>query len=96
MKPPVVVVYKSVYRKKEKFHLKVFENIHVDEVLALGKRKPLIPYKYEIVKIGVGSGFEEKWKEKYEITNIEIEESPQEKRLKIIREIVKKQKGKKG
>ena len=43
MKLPVVVVYKTTYRKKEKFHLKVFRDVYVDDVISTTKRKPLIP-----------------------------------------------------
>ena len=41
MKLPVVVVYKTTYRKKEKFHLKVFRDVYVDDVISTTKRKPL-------------------------------------------------------
>ena len=43
MKIPVVVVYKITYRKKDKYYLKVFENVYVDDIITTKKRKPLIP-----------------------------------------------------
>lgn len=63
--PNVCVVYKKT--KKSKPILQIFENIRVDDILAMGKRKPYIPYKYEILDIGVGDGFIEKYKNKYKL-----------------------------
>ena len=59
----VVVVYKK--RANSKPIIEKFENILVDEILSETKRKPLIDYKYEIIEIGVGSVFEERYKKKY-------------------------------
>lgn len=59
----VVVVYKK--RANSKPIIEKFENILVDEILSESKRKPLIDYKYEIIEIGVGSVFEERYKKKY-------------------------------
>lgn len=63
--PDVVVVYQK--RKNGKPYLQVFENIRVDDIIDSNKRKPLIPHQYEILEIGVGSGFAEKYKKKYKI-----------------------------
>ena len=54
MKIPVVVVYKITYRKKDKYYLKVFENVLVDDIITPKKRKPLVPDESTIVEIGVG------------------------------------------
>ena len=59
----VVVVYKK--RANSKPIIEKFENILVDEILSESKRKPIIDYKYEIIEIGVGSVFEERYKKKY-------------------------------
>ena len=67
MKLPIAVVYKTIYRKKEKLHLEVFHGVYVDELIDNNKRKPLIPKDAEIIEIGVGSSFEEKYKKKYKI-----------------------------
>jgi hypothetical protein len=65
--PTVVVVYKTVYRKKEKYHLEVFKNIRVDDIIDGKKRKPPIPHDVELVEIGVGASFEEKYRKKYKL-----------------------------
>ena len=62
--PPVVVVYKTSNRKNAKLKLEVFYNVRLDDILDTNKRKPIIPYESEILEIGVGGGFEEKYKEK--------------------------------
>jgi hypothetical protein len=64
---PIVVVYKTIVRKKEKYHLVVLENIRIDDVLATNKRKPYIPNEAEIIEVGVGSSFEERYKKKYKL-----------------------------
>ena len=88
MKQPVVVVYKTVYRKKETIHIKVFEGVLVDDIIEPNKRKPLVPNDAEILEIGVGISFEKRYKSKYKITNVEIEDSPQDKILKELETIV--------
>lgn len=93
MKPPISVVYKTIYRKKEKYHLVVFEDILVDEIIDSNKRKPLIPNEAEIIEIGIGSSFEEKYKKKYVIDNSVVEESPKEKILKELQKVVNEQRG---
>jgi hypothetical protein len=62
---PVVVVYKK--RKYGKVYLEVFKNTRVDDIIDGNKRKPPIPHNYEILEIGVGSDFEEKYKKKYKL-----------------------------
>ena len=63
---PVVVVHKGP-RKNSKIELEIFTNIRVDDILDTTKRKPLIPYENEILEIGVGSSFEEKYRKKYKL-----------------------------
>lgn len=88
MKQPVVVVYKTVYRKKETIHIKVFEGVLVDDIIEPNKRKPLVPNDAEILDIGVGISFEKRYKLKYKVTNVEVEDSPQNKILKELQGIV--------
>jgi hypothetical protein len=45
----------------------VLENTRVDEVLDSKRRKPIIPNDAEIIEIGVGLGFEEKYKKKFKL-----------------------------
>jgi hypothetical protein len=59
----VVVVYKK--RANSKPIIEKFENICVDDILKENKRKPLIDYKYQIIEVGIGSQFEERYKKKY-------------------------------
>lgn len=68
-KPPVVVVYK---KKRGKLHyMKVMENTEPDDVLNNRKRKPQIPHEYEIIEVGWGEYFIDKYKEEYNIKKIE-------------------------
>ena len=62
----VVVVHKGP-RKNSKILLEIFQNTRVDDIIATNKRKPLIPKENEILDIGVGNGFVEKYKKKYKI-----------------------------
>jgi len=64
--PDVVVVHKGP-RKNSKIYINIFTNIRVDDILDTTKRKPLIPYENEILEIGVGSSFEEKYRKKYKL-----------------------------
>lgn len=63
--PEVVVAIKRVYRKKDIYEVLVFENTRVDDIIDAKKRKPLIPHEYEILEIGVGLSFKEKYEKKY-------------------------------
>lgn len=62
-----MVVYKTSNRKNAKLKLEVFHDVRVDDILDTNKRKPIIPYECEILEIGVGGGFEEKYKKKYKL-----------------------------
>jgi hypothetical protein len=62
----VVVVHKGP-RKNSKVILDVFENTRVDDIISTTKRKPLIPKENEILDIGVGISFVERYKKKYKL-----------------------------
>lgn len=62
---PIVVAYQK--RKNGKVYLEVFNNVRVDDIIDGRKRKPVIPDNYEILDIGVGSDFEERYKKKYKL-----------------------------
>ena len=64
VKIPTVVVYKKPTGKK--YYLLVTES-GVDDVIDSLKKKPLIPNNYEIVDIGIGESFIEKYKKQYNI-----------------------------
>jgi len=63
---PVVVVHKGP-RKNSKVILEVFENTRVDDIINLRKLKPLIPKENEILDIGVGDSFVERYKKKHKL-----------------------------
>jgi hypothetical protein len=65
MNPLLVVIYRK--RTNGKFYLSTFNNTHVDEILNSRKKKPLLPYSYEIEAIGVGSNFVDIFKKKYNL-----------------------------
>jgi hypothetical protein len=63
-KIPTVVVYKKPSGKK--YYMLVTES-GVDEIIDSSKRKPLLPNNYEIVDMGIGESFIEKYKKQYNI-----------------------------
>jgi hypothetical protein len=63
-KIPTVVVYKKPTGKK--YYMLITES-GVDDVLDSLKKKPLIPNNYEIVDMGIGESFIEKYKKQYNI-----------------------------
>ena len=64
--PQVVVVHKKP-RKNGKVFLEVFENTRVDDIINTRKLKPLIPKENEILDIGVGISFVERYKKKHKL-----------------------------
>lgn len=63
---PIVVVHKGP-KKNSKIYIDIFTNMRVDDIIDGSKRKPPIPHPNEILEIGVGSSFEEKYRKKYKI-----------------------------
>jgi hypothetical protein len=64
--PDIVVVHKGP-RKNSRIILEVFQNTRVDDIIVTTKRKPLIPKENEILELGVGISFVEKYKKKYKL-----------------------------
>ena len=64
--PPVVVVHKGPH-KNSKIQLDIFTDMRVDDIIDGNKRKPPIPIENEILEIGVGSGFEKRYRQKYKL-----------------------------
>jgi hypothetical protein len=62
---PIVVIYKK--RKRGKAYMEVFTNLRIDDIIDAKKRKPPIPHNYEILDIGVGEAFIERYKQKYKL-----------------------------
>ena len=64
--PEIVVVHKGP-RKNSKVILQTFENTRVDDIINTRKLKPLIPKENEILDIGVGISFVERYKKKHKL-----------------------------
>lgn len=63
---PIVVVHKGP-RKNSKIQLEIFNNTRVDDIIDSKKRIPPIPHENEILEIGVGESFVDRYKKKYKI-----------------------------
>ena len=63
---PIIVVHQGP-RKNSKIQLEIFTNIRIDDIIDGNKRKPPIPHQNEILDIGVGESFVERYKKKYKI-----------------------------
>jgi hypothetical protein len=63
-KIPTVIVYKKPTGKK---HYLLITESDVDTILDNSKRKPVLPNNYEIVDMGIGESFIEKYKKQYDI-----------------------------
>jgi hypothetical protein len=64
--PTVVVVHKGP-KKNSKIQIEIFNDIGVDDIIDNNKRKPPIPHENEILEIGVGKAFVERYKQKYKL-----------------------------
>jgi hypothetical protein len=62
---PIVVAFKTSLRKNAKIKIKSFANKNLDDVLT--NPQPGIPEKAKWLDVGVGSQFEEIYKEKYKL-----------------------------
>ena len=93
MKPIIVVVYKTIYRKKEKLTLVVFNDVVVDDIIDINKRRPLVPKDSEIIEIGVGLSFEKKYRDKYKLYDTEEGLNSSQKIINELQSIVNKQRG---
>ena len=65
-KQPVVLVFKTSNRSNAKTKIKVFKNENIDYILTTDKLIG-VPAKAEIVDIGVGISFVERYKQKYNL-----------------------------
>lgn len=64
--PEVVVVHKGP-KKNSKIYIDIFTNVRVDDIIDLTKRNSVIPNENEILDIGVGLSFEERYRKKYKL-----------------------------
>ena len=65
-KQPVVLVYKTSNRSNAKTKIKTFKNENIDYILSANKLVG-VPSKAEIIDIGVGVSFVERYKQKYNL-----------------------------
>jgi len=63
---PIVVVHQGP-RKNSKIQLEIFTNIRIDDIIDGNKRKPPIPHSHELLDIGMGESFVERYKKKYKL-----------------------------
>ena len=68
----VCVVYKKPTGKK--YYLNTYVNFELDVILTNRKHTPLIADNFEIVDIGVGKSFIERYKKQYKIDKITIQD----------------------
>lgn len=61
----LVVVYKESKKSKEK--ISIFIENSIDDLLNMSKKKPLLPYDYEILYVGIGEAFKDRCIEEYNI-----------------------------
>jgi len=64
--PDIVVAHKDT-QKNLKIYIDIFTNTRVDDIIDINKRNPLIPNENEILEIGIGSSFKQRYKNKYKI-----------------------------
>ena len=65
-----VVVYKKT--KKSRTYYMIVTDIHADVINNGRATKPMIDHKYEIVEIGIGSSFIEKYSAQYKVKKPQI------------------------
>tara|TARA_B110000285_G_scaffold169495_1_gene189654 strand:- start:602 stop:856 length:255 start_codon:yes stop_codon:yes gene_type:complete len=64
-KPTNVIVYKKT--KTSRTYYMIVTDIHIDIINNARATKPIIDHKYEIIEMGVGSGFIETYSKRYKI-----------------------------
>lgn len=70
----IVVVYKKS-KSAKKMYMTVFVNEQTpDRIINANARKPMIPNDYEIIEIGMGHSFIEKYKDRHNIKKHELAE----------------------
>lgn len=68
----ICVVYKKP--KSKKYYLNTYKNLELDSIISNRKHTPLIPDEYEIIDIGIGKSFIEKYKNQFNIKEITIKD----------------------
>ena len=65
---PIITVV--VLKKRKKTFISTFSNVIIDDILDSSRRKPLIPNEYEIVDIGIGKSFVERYMKQWKVIKI--------------------------
>jgi len=68
----ICVVYKKPTGKK--YYLNTYVNFELDAILTNRKHTPLIADNFEIVDIGVGKSYIERYKKQYKIDKITVQD----------------------
>jgi hypothetical protein len=68
----VCVVYKKLTGKK--YYLNTYVNLELDSIISNRKHTPVIEDDFEIVDIGVGKSYIERYKKQYKIEKITIKD----------------------
>jgi hypothetical protein len=68
----ICVVYKKLTGKKH--YLNTYINYELDAIISNRKHTPLIPDNFEIVDIGIGKSFIERYKKQFNIKEITIKD----------------------
>ena len=63
---PVVMVFRTSNRSNAKVKMKIWNNENIDYIITQDKL-PGVPDKAEVLELGVGKGFIEKWQSKYNL-----------------------------
>ena len=68
----ICVVYKKPTGKK--YYLNTYVNFELDSIISNRKHTPLIADNFEIIDIGVGNSYIEKYKKQYKIDKITVQD----------------------
>jgi hypothetical protein len=71
-KTVICVVYKKPTGKKH--YLNTYVNYELDAIISNRKHTPLIPDDFEIIDIGIGKSFIERYKKQFNIKEITIKD----------------------
>ena len=68
----ICVVYKKPTGKI--YYLDTYKNLELDAIISNRKHTPVIANSFEIIDIGIGKSFIERYKKQYKITKITIQD----------------------
>ena len=69
-KPSTVLIYRK--QRTSKKYYAIVTDIHPDVLINGRATKPIVDHKYEIVELGIGIGFWDKWSKQYAIKKPQI------------------------